>query len=112
MLGQQTAACPPAQAALLAGGHFVIWEGSAPARHLAATYRRRLRLTERRGQETLALDTTVEILEAAGDLPIQLGRIEDHEGPWIFILFLTPVPETVLACTAVRRPDREPQSPA
>ena len=61
MLAEQTSACGPARDALLTGGTFVVWNGLVPANQAAATYRTRLRLTQKRGQPTLALAKTVEM---------------------------------------------------
>lgn len=106
MLTAQTAACPPARAALLADGTFTVWDGLVPAQQLARTYRVRLRLTQRRGQPTLGLSTTVNLLFQAAEAPIRIGRIDTAdtaEKPWTFMLFLNADATEVLACTGVAR---------
>jgi hypothetical protein len=101
MLSEQTAACGPARCALLAGGAFVVWDGLVPANRLAQTYRTRLRITQKRGQPTLALATTVDILEHAGEDPLRIGRIDTTDTSWTFMLFLNAAATEVLACTGV-----------
>nr|WP_202513369.1 hypothetical protein [Streptomyces sp. SID8373] len=103
MLGEQTMACGPARDALIAGGTFIIWEGPTPADHLAHIYQRRLRLTQKRGQPTLALAATVDILFQAAEEPLRIGRIDAAGTSWTFMLFLNATATAVLACTGVAR---------
>jgi hypothetical protein len=107
MLGGDTTTIALARTALAEGGDFVVWEGLVPGSRLAAIYGRRLRLTRRNGQETLALSSAVEILEHAGDALIRIGRIDTTDGTWTFMLFLDAAATTLLACTGVRRTERE-----
>ncbi len=107
MLADQTAACESARDALLTGGAFAIWDGLVPANQLAATYRTRLRLTQRRGQSTLALAETIDILEQAGEARVRIGRIDPADEAWTFMLFLDAEAITVLACTGVGRHESE-----
>ncbi|WP_318217359.1 hypothetical protein [Streptomyces sp. SCL15-6] len=72
---EQTTACGPARDVLLSGGVFVIWDGLAPANQVMHTYRTRLRITQKRGQQTQAVAVTVNILDKAGDVLLQIGRI-------------------------------------
>ncbi len=88
MLGDQTTACGPARDALVAGGDFVVWDGLVPADHLTHTYRRRLRTTQKRGQPTLALAATADILAHAAKEPLRIGRIDAADTSWTFMLFL------------------------
>ncbi|WP_031071353.1 hypothetical protein [Streptomyces sp. NRRL S-118] len=111
MLGEQTTACGPARHALNAGGTLVVWDGLVPADRLARTYRRRLRITQRRGQQTLALATTVDILSRAADEPLRTGRIDAADRSWTFMLFLDATATAVLACTGVARSEL-PAEPA
>ncbi|KOT99057.1 hypothetical protein ADK86_15615 [Streptomyces sp. NRRL F-5755] len=101
MLGAQGSACGTAREALLAGGAFVVWEGTTPAGRLAHIYRARLRRTERRGQPTQGLAATVGILEEAGQEPLRIGRIDTADGTWSYMLFLDAAATAVLACTGV-----------
>ncbi|MGW6917354.1 hypothetical protein ACWGB8_26510 [Kitasatospora sp. NPDC054939] len=101
MLAEQTPACDPARDALLTGGTFVVWDGLVPANQVAATYRARLRITQKRGQPTLALAKTVEILRSAGDELLRIGRVDTADRTWTFMLFLNATATTVLACTGV-----------
>ncbi|MEV7189641.1 hypothetical protein [Kitasatospora sp. NPDC093102] len=101
MLAEQTPACGPARDALLTGGTFVVWDGLVPANQLFHTYRTRLRLTQKRGQPTLALAETVEILKGTGDELLRIGRIDTADRTWTFMLFLNATATTVLACTGV-----------
>jgi len=102
MLGEQTTACGPARDALVAGGAFVVWDGLVPADHLAHTYRTRLRITQKRGQSTLALAATVDILAHTQE-PLRIGRIDAADMSWTFMLFLNATATAVLACTGVAR---------
>ncbi|GHE91065.1 hypothetical protein GCM10018785_67160 [Streptomyces longispororuber] len=106
MLGGPTTACGPARDALVAGGAFVVWDGLVPADRLACIYRRRLRITQRRGQPTLALADTVDILSRAAEEPLLIGRIDAVDTSWTFMLFLNATATAVLACTGVARSER------
>ncbi|WP_405558555.1 hypothetical protein [Streptomyces sp. NBC_01171] len=114
MLGEQTTACGPARDALIADGTFVVWDGLVPADRLAHTYRTRLRITQKRGQPTLALAATVDILSHAAEEPLRLGRIDATDTSWTFMLFLNATATAVLACTGVARsePPAEPATHA
>ncbi|MDX3588930.1 hypothetical protein [Streptomyces europaeiscabiei] len=103
LLSEQTTACGPARDALIAGGTFVVWDGLVPANELAGIYRARLRRTQRRGQPTLALSATVDILFQAAEEPIRIGRIDTTDASWTFMLFLNATATAVLACTGVAR---------
>jgi hypothetical protein len=105
MLGEQTTACGPARDALITGGTFVVWDGLAAADRLAHTYRTRLRITQKRGQPTLSLATTVDILSHAAEKPLRIGRIDAADTSWTFMLFLNATATAVLACTGVARSD-------
>ncbi|MEV4436575.1 hypothetical protein [Streptomyces sp. NPDC049585] len=104
MLVEQTPACGPARYALQSGGTFVVWDGLVSAHQLTHTYRTRLRITQKRGQPTLALAETVEILRRAGEEPLRIGRIDSVDGAWKFVLFLSATATTVLACTGAAAP--------
>ncbi len=101
MLGEQTTACGPARDALLAGGIFVVWDGLVPADRLAHIYRTRLRITRKRGQPTLALAATVDLLSHAAQEPLRIGRVDAADTPWTFMLFLNATATAVLTCTGV-----------
>ncbi|MBU6532169.1 hypothetical protein [Streptomyces mayonensis] len=101
MLAEQTPACGPARHALLTGGTFAVWAGLVSADQLFRTYRARLRLTQKRGQPTLALAETVEILKATEDELLRIGRIDTADRVWTFMLFLNATASMVLACTGV-----------
>ncbi|MET7792060.1 hypothetical protein ABZS93_36740, partial [Streptomyces sp900116325] len=103
MLNGQTTACEPAKAALLGGGDFVIWDGTVPGQQLARIYAARHRRAMRRGAETLALSTTVDILTQYGTAPLRIGSIFTRDRTWAFMLFLAEDASVVLACTGVRR---------
>lgn len=103
MLGGQTTACGPARDALLSGGAFVIWDGLVPANQVMHTYRTRLRITQKRGQQTQALAATVNILDQAGDVLLRIGRIDAADASWTFMLFLNATTTAVMACTGVAR---------
>ncbi|WP_202449194.1 hypothetical protein [Streptomyces sp. SID2999] len=98
--GSETAA--KARAALPAGGTGIVWDGTAAPEQLARIYCRRLRLTRRTGQETAALEHTVDRL-AAHHLPVRLGQVTSADGAWTYLLFLSQDARTLLACTGVRR---------
>jgi hypothetical protein len=114
MLGEQTTACGPARDALIAGGTFIAWEGLVPADRVAHTYRTRLRITHERGQPTLALAATVDLLFQAAEEPLRIGRINAADMSWTFMLFLNATATGVLACTGVARsePSAEPTTDA
>ncbi|WP_329453837.1 hypothetical protein [Streptomyces sp. NBC_01497] len=103
MLGEQTTACGPARDALITGGTFIVWDGLVPANELAGIYRGRLRSTQKRGQPTLALSATVDLLSQAAEKPIRIGRIDTADASWTFMLFLNAAATAVLACTGVAR---------
>ncbi len=105
MLGVQTTACGPARDALIAGGTFIVWEGVVPADRLAHAYRTRLRITRKRGQPTLALAATVDLLFQATEEPLRIGRIDAADTSWTFMLFLNATATAVLSCTGVVRCD-------
>ncbi|MFD9749125.1 hypothetical protein ACFWZK_35135 [[Kitasatospora] papulosa] len=106
MLNGQTTACEPAKAALLGGGDFVMWDGTVPGQQLARIYAARHRRAMRRGAETLALSTTVDILTQYGTAPLRIGSIFTRDRTWAFMLFLAEDASVVLACTGVRRADQ------
>ncbi|MGP3636373.1 hypothetical protein ACTU45_23970 [Streptomyces sp. 24-1644] len=56
-------------------GAFAIWDGLAPANQVMHTCRTRLRITQKRGQQTQALAVTVNILDRAGDVLLRIDRI-------------------------------------
>ncbi|MCX4704191.1 hypothetical protein [Streptomyces sp. NBC_01373] len=111
MLGEQTTACEPARDALIAGGTFMVWDGLVPADRVAHTYRARLRITQKRGQPTLGLGATVDLLFQAGQEPLRIGRIDAADMSWTFMLFLNATATAVLACTGVARSE-PPDQPA
>ncbi|MGW5098845.1 hypothetical protein ACWEQ1_34515 [Streptomyces nodosus] len=86
MLGDQTVACEPARAALLDGGDFVVWDGSVPSQQLAGIYAARLRRARKRGTETLALPSTVEILTRLEAAQVRIGCIFSPDRTWAFML--------------------------
>ena len=106
MLGDRTAACEPARAALLDGGDFVVWDGSVPSHGLAGVYAARLRRARKRGTETLALPSTVDILTRLEAARVRIGCVLSPDRTWAFMLFLTNDADTVFACTGVRRAER------
>ncbi|GHG74625.1 hypothetical protein [Streptomyces griseocarneus] len=106
MLGGQTRACEPARAALLDGGEFVVWDGSVPSRQLVDVYAARLRRARRRGTETLALPSTVDILTRLEAVQVRIGCIFSPDRTWAFMLFLADDAGAILACTGVRRAER------
>ncbi|MFD7549675.1 hypothetical protein [Streptomyces sp. NPDC059816] len=114
MLGEQTTACGPAREALIAGGTFVVWDNPVPAAQLAGIYRARLRITQKRGQQTLALAAAVDILSQAAEEPVRVGRIDAADMSWTFMLFLNASATAVMACAGVARtaPSAEPGSDA
>ncbi|MEW2134792.1 hypothetical protein [Streptomyces sp. NPDC005435] len=95
-------AAAAALSALREGGSYSMWADTTPARTLAHTYARRLRLTRRDGTETLGLEPAVRLL-TGHDGPVRLGRIGSVDGSWTYLLFLTEDGEELLACTGVRR---------
>lgn len=103
MLGDQTAACEPARAALLHGGDFVVWDGSVPSQELASIYAARLRRARKRGTETLALPSTVDILTQLEAAQVRIGCVFSPARTWAFMLFLADDASAVLACTGVRQ---------
>lgn len=103
MLADQTTACEPARAALLDGGDFVVWEGSVPSQQLTGIYAARLRRARKRGTETLALPSTVDILTRLEAAQVRIGCISSPDRTWAFMLFLADDASMVLACTGVRR---------
>ena len=103
MLDDQAAACEPARAALLGGGDFVAWDGSVPSQQLAGIYTARFRWARKRGTETLALSSTVDILARLETAQLKIGCIFAPDRPWAFMLFLTNDADAVLACTGIRR---------
>ncbi|MFI1606928.1 hypothetical protein ACH4YN_33085 [Streptomyces griseofuscus] len=107
MLADQTPACGPAREALLSGATFDVWVGLLPADRHFHTYRVRSRVARRHRQETLGLDETVGILEAAGDELIRTGLIRTADQVWTFTLFLNAAATTVLACAGVARTSYE-----
>jgi len=106
MLGDQTTACEAARAALLDGGDFVVWDSRVPSQQLAGTYAARLRRARKRGTETLALPSTVDILTRLEAAHVRIGRILSPDGTWAFMLFLADDAGAVLACTGVRQAAR------
>lgn len=104
MLGDQTTACEAAREALLAGGDFVVWHDRLPSQQLASIYAARLRRARKRGAETLALPSTVDILTRLGAAQVRIGCIFSPDRTWAFTLFLAD--DAVLACTGVRRAER------
>ncbi|WP_432139424.1 hypothetical protein [Streptomyces sp. bgisy154] len=106
MLGDQTTACEPARAALLAGGDFVVWDGRVPGQQLAGIYAARLRRARKRGAETLALPSTVDILTRLEAAQARIGCIFSPDRTWAFMLFLADDAGSVLACTGVRQDAR------
>ncbi|MEU6657822.1 hypothetical protein [Streptomyces sp. NPDC046821] len=103
MLNGRSEACEPAKAALLGGGDFVVWDGTAPGQRLADVYAARDRRARKRGTETLALSATVDILTQYGTTPLRPGCIFSPDRTWAFMLFLTEDARSILACTGVRR---------
>ncbi|ARP71477.1 hypothetical protein LK07_18850 [Streptomyces pluripotens] len=106
MLGDQTTACEPAREALLAGGDFVVWDGRVPSQQLAGIYAARLRRARKRGTETLALPSTVDILTRLEVDQVKIGCIFSPDRTWAFMLFLADDANTVIACTGVRQAAR------
>ncbi|WP_121745096.1 hypothetical protein [Streptomyces sp. E2N166] len=106
MFNGQTTAREPAKAALLGGGDFVIWDGTVRSQRLARIYAARHRRARRRGAETLALSTTVDILSQYGTAPLRIGCIFTRHRTCAFMLFLAEDASVVLACTGVRQADQ------
>ncbi|MET9466649.1 hypothetical protein ABZY44_17950 [Streptomyces sp. NPDC006544] len=107
LLDEDTTACRPARAALLSGGHFAVGDGLVPAGRLGSAYGMRLRRIRLRGQQTLALEETVSILQRAADEPVRTGEITATDRSWTFMLFLDATASTVLACGGVSPPPAE-----
>ncbi|MFC9652111.1 hypothetical protein [Streptomyces sp. NPDC056937] len=91
---------------------FAIWDGLVPANQVMHTYRTRLRITQKRGQQTQALAATVNILDQAGDVLLRIGRIDAADASWTFMLFLNATTTAVMACTGVAwaKPTTNPAS--
>ncbi|MEU5402775.1 hypothetical protein ABZ348_26145 [Streptomyces sp. NPDC005963] len=87
MLGDQTTACEAARAALLDGGHFVVWDGSVRSQQLAGIYAARFRRARKRGAETLALPSTVDILTRLEATQVRIGCVSSPDRTWAFMLF-------------------------
>ncbi|MFD3807815.1 hypothetical protein ACFWSF_11705 [Streptomyces sp. NPDC058611] len=88
MLRGQTRACEPVRAALLDGGGFVVRDGSVPSQQLADIYAARPRRARRRGTETLALPSTVDILTRLEVVQVRIGCTFSPDRTWAFMLFL------------------------
>lgn len=106
MLGDQTTACEAARTALVDGGDFVVWDGSVPSQQLAGIYAARLRRARKRGTETLALPSTVDILTRLEATLVRIGCIFSPDRAWAFMLFLADDASAVLACTGVRQAEQ------
>ncbi len=102
LLRDGSEAASSARVALLDGGTGTVWDGSTTSASLAHIYRRRLRLTQRTGQETVGLERAVERL-SAHSAPVRLGHITSRDGRWTYLLFLTEDALTLIACTGTRR---------
>ncbi|GGX12654.1 hypothetical protein [Streptomyces chryseus] len=75
LLTDGTRAATAARAAVLEGGAYTVWDGSAPCEELAGIYARRLRHSRRTGQPTHDLERAVERLRGHG-APVRLGQVD------------------------------------
>ncbi|GAA1334796.1 hypothetical protein OOK39_42430 [Streptomyces sp. NBC_00264] len=110
MLREQTPACGPARAALIAGADFVVWDGLVPANRHAGVFRRRMHHSLRRGHTIDGLADSVDILLRAGEEPLRTGSIDTVDRSSWFLIFLNSTATEVMACCGGRRPIASPDS--
>ncbi|WP_280716883.1 hypothetical protein [Kitasatospora sp. MAP5-34] len=103
LLRNQTPACAPARAALLAGGTGRINDRVQPADQHANIYTGRIEHTRANGIETIGLPEGVSALRALGDRPVRLAAIDSPDHCWHFVLFVAADGGSLVGCAGVRR---------
>lgn len=106
MLTDQTSACEAARDAIAAGGEVVLWDSEVPQWMAVGIASRRLRTSSKRGQPTLALDETVEILARHRGEQLRTGSIDAVDRVWFFNLYFDATGTEILACSGVKRSPR------
>ncbi|WP_244282863.1 hypothetical protein [Streptomyces flavidovirens] len=79
--------------------------GSPSAESLARVYERRPRHTRRIGPATLDLERAVRLLRSHA-ATVRLGRVDEPDRSWVYMLFLDEDGQSLIACTAVEQPKR------
>ncbi|MFF3968047.1 hypothetical protein ACFYZI_41670 [Streptomyces griseorubiginosus] len=104
MLREQTPACGPARAALIAGADFVVWDGLVAANRHAGVFRGRMHHSLKRGHTIDGLADSVDILQRAGEEPLRTGSIDAVDRSSWFTIFLNSTATAVVACCGGSRP--------
>ncbi|MFJ8441125.1 hypothetical protein [Kitasatospora griseola] len=98
LLTDQTPACRPARAALLAGGSCEVWPSVLSGAHCAGIVRTRFRVSVRKGVVTLGFPESAEILSGVGEGLVRTGWIRSADRRQYFQVYLDAAATTVLAC--------------
>jgi hypothetical protein len=116
MLTDQTSACEAARDAIAAGGEVVVLDREAPQWMVAGIAWRRLGTSSKRGQPTLALDETVEILARHRGEQLRTATIDTPDRSWFFNVYFDATWTELLACSGVNRSrspgTKDPPDPA
>ncbi|MCX4810598.1 hypothetical protein OG601_08180 [Streptomyces sp. NBC_01239] len=103
MLTDQTSACAAAREAIAGGGEVVVLDREGPQWMVAGIAWRRLATTSKRGQPTLGLDETVEILARHRDEQLRTATIDTPDRSWFFTVYFDATGTELLACSGVNR---------
>ena len=103
MLTDQTSACEAARDAIAVGGEVVVLDREVPQWMVAGIAWRRLGTSSKRGQPTLALDETVEILARHRGEQLRTATIDMPDRSWFFNVYFDATWTELLACSGVNR---------
>jgi hypothetical protein len=89
--------------ALLDGADLILWRGAAPADRMLAAYRRRHARTIADAVESIGFTEALDDLRRAGTRQLHLGQVTAIDPNYVYMIFMTNEPETLVACLGIAR---------
>jgi hypothetical protein len=91
------------RSALRDGAELILWHGSAPADRMLAAYRRRHARATADAIDSVGFVEALADLERAGTRELQLGQVTVDQPAYVYMLFLTNEPATLVTCLGIAR---------
>jgi hypothetical protein len=89
--------------ALLHGAELIVWHGTAPADRVLAAYRRRHARTVADDVESIGFLEALDDLGRAGTCELTLGQVTVVDPAYVYMIFLTACPPSLVACVGIAR---------
>ncbi len=89
--------------ALLDGAELILWRGSAPADRMLAAYRRRHARTVADAVGSIGFTEALDDLSRAGTRELSLGQVTATDPAYVYMIFMTAEPATLVACVGIAK---------